>query len=409
MDVKEQLYNSEKSYNTAIKNVKNSRELCERNRKLILDFAQFLVAKRVSKIRIRTVYLPKLKIICKTVSKDLDELEKEDVVKIMNYVETAKNSKGSNRYGKETRNHFVVILKTFYRWLHDLDSNEPAPKVVSWLKKIKVQNTLRKEDLPTEFEINTMINSVKRPMWKALIGVLAETGLRPGELRGTKLNSIHVQAEKIKIYVAGKTEDKLGERFVFVYKSYKLLSDWLNTHPQKNNSDAFLFLGKDGNSPISQHELQRILKKAALDCGIKKKITAYRFRHFSITSKYSSLGDILIKKFAGHSPSSNMISRYAHMSDMDLENMLDEREGVKQKRPNGQNFSCGKCGKPYHFGENFCNNGGCGAVLNIEAAVNYDGQDSQFSQEEMKLLRDFIQLLKRPNVQQFLAKEKRRK
>jgi integrase len=374
------IHDSDHSYELGKRNIKQDKQLSHRNKKLILDLGEYLLAKGTSKVRVRTVYFPKLKYICKTIHKDLDKYTKNDVARVMSQIE-------SSSYSQGTKNHYVTVFKVFYRWLHNLNPEDSPPKIVSWLRNHKTHPRIKKEDLLTMKELRLMIQATTDPMWKALVACLWETAARPGEIRSIQLKDIHIQPNKIKIYVRGKTKKKLGDRPVFVYKHYHLLTTWLSLHPNSSNPKSPLF-SLDGRKPITNAHLLKQISRLGMKANPSKRVYPYLLRHTRLTELYPKLGHLITQKFAGHSDNSKMISTYFHMNEDDLETSLDEQEGLDPKKPKSQ-LECQRCHKPISLDAEVCPH--CNLIFTIQAAVKHESTPIP---KEVQEAVDFYKLIK---------------
>jgi integrase len=391
------LYNADRMYSLGIKNIKADPSLTPRNKTLILKFAQYLLAKGTTKIRVRSVYFPKLKYICKTAKKDLDKFTKDDVANVMSEVE-------SSSYSQGTKNHYVTVFKVFYRWHHNLNPEESPPKLVSWLKNHSTQPRVKREDLLTIEEIQSMISLEQYPMWKALIAFLWETACRPGELRSVKLKDINILPQKIKIYVRGKTKKKLGDRAVYVYKGFSLLTNWLQIHPGRSSPNSYLFTQDSGKSPITQPNLLKRVTRLGKRAKIQKHVFPYLFRHTRLTELYPKLGHLITQKFAGHSPNSKMISTYFHMNESDLEKTLDEEEGI-QPQEQSKPLTCPRCTRQRSLGDQVCSF--CGLAFKIKAAVHQSETIQVIPKKDLETILEFARLLNENPIFKRMAKDPR--
>lgn len=378
-------YDSDRLCEQGIEKIKNDPHLSPKNKCLILNFSDYLIAKGTSKLRISTVYFPKLRKIstCNCIGrhrcKPLDKLTRTDIEKIMAKVEASK-------YAPGTKNHFVTIFKVLFRWLHGLNPDDPAPPIVAWLRNRKTHSRVTKEDLLTIPELQSLISATTDPMWRCLISFLWETACRPGELRSITIKDVNRMASKYIIWVRGKTEKVLGRRKVWVYKGYPLLTTWLHLHPNSSDPEAPLFT-LNGKNPITHAHLLKQIKRLAKKSNIQKRVYPYLFRHTRLTEQYSKLGHLQTQKFAGHSNSSRMISHYFHMNDDDLEAKLDEQEGITPQQPESS-LECPRCHKPHSLEAQVCPH--CSLVFTLEAAIQQDNA----TPEKVNELIEFMEICK---------------
>ena len=79
---------------------------------------------------------------------------------------------------------------------------------------------------------------------KALVSVLFEAALRPGELLGMTVGSVEFRDEYCLISVNGKT----GVKRIPLVASHRSLLCWLQKHPRRNDLDAPLWASIGNNS-----------------------------------------------------------------------------------------------------------------------------------------------------------------
>jgi site-specific recombinase XerD len=216
MSRKDELYpHLRKGLDRAKLRIANS-EIMEGNKKSLLDFLVKLEADGTGKPQIIS-YIDRLKPIAELIG---DKPFKEVTKREMETVFAEYRKKGLS---KSSMNKTVECLKAFYRWVHDLSSQDPAPEVVRWLKRENVPNGLRPEDLWSDSDMEKVMNSTRSLKDKCIMSVLFEAGLRPGELRGLRIKDVVVKKDMVNLYVAGKTERVGGERVVPLLRSYNVM------------------------------------------------------------------------------------------------------------------------------------------------------------------------------------------
>lgn len=244
-----------------IRYFKASKDVTPANKKAVLGFIDSCEAKGLSVSR-TTFYLDRLKGMVKIIpKKDYKDFTREDVEKVMVKLRERK-------LAEWTKVCYITSFKFFWKWLFELEDGDKLPKCVSWLKTSTPPTKLTKEDLISPEDFNKMLEATNNLMHKALLCVLYETGVRPGELRSIKLKDVSVNTKFIKLYASGKMKKKQAKRPVYVIKNYDTVKAWIENHPLKGNDEAFLWLIKDNGVYIPMKEasfgrfLQRIGEKA---------------------------------------------------------------------------------------------------------------------------------------------------
>ena len=149
--------------------------------------------------------------------------------------------------GKETNTTYdtKIHLKIFLRWLkfnsRSFKDVGDVPEVAD-VKTRTVADKLVRENMLDDNDRANLISVAPTIQDKAIIALQYEAGLRPGELLDLQIK--HIQKIKygltdgIKIAVDGKT----GARPVILIESVSKISNWLTTHPFKDNLESPLWI-----------------------------------------------------------------------------------------------------------------------------------------------------------------------
>ena len=106
------IYNSSNRIETALKNLKQNKEISERNKGLIIKFYEESAAQGISVSRlIRYVYI--LTKTAKLLKKDFDTVTKDDMVKVIGDIE-------KENYAEWTKHTYKTIIKKFIQVYHKM-------------------------------------------------------------------------------------------------------------------------------------------------------------------------------------------------------------------------------------------------------------------------------------------------
>lgn len=107
-------------------------------------------------------------------------------------------------YEAWTKIGYRISLKKFLKWR--LGNGEEYPPCVKWVKVPKngVRNRLP-EDLLTDAEVRALIRSCVNPRDRALISLLADSGVRIGELLTLRVGDVQDDEYGLVVQVEGKT------------------------------------------------------------------------------------------------------------------------------------------------------------------------------------------------------------
>jgi len=302
------------------------------DKKDITDFIASMQALGIKKIRlIKNVTV--LRMISLTNNKPFREASKEDCEKMIAKIENNKN------YSDWTKADYKTVLKRFYKWL--LGKDEYSPDCIKWLKIKSPNGSQLPEDLITEEELMRVVNTAPNPRDKCLIFMLYESGGRIGEILPLRIKDIHFGEQITSIQVNGKT----GQRRIPLVSSTKYLSTWLNMHPLKDNPNAPVWIKlmnrprkvKGGKPDLSMVQelsysgVKKILESAFERAGVKKKHNAHQFRHARATSLANKFTEAQMKEYFGWTQSSDMASRYVHLSGRNVDDAVLTLNGLKTK------------------------------------------------------------------------------
>ncbi len=379
-------YNYKQIIGTKLKSILEDKTISETNKKLIVKFLQNCINESLSNARV-SFYVDKFRVITNIIKKDFDKCKREDIEKFISEI--------TNKYDKaETRRAYIVTIKKFYRNL----TGEENPIIINWIngknynKTAKRQNEKRKVDnILTAQEIELMIEKASTPRDRALLGLLYYSAGRIGEVIVLRIKDIEFNDYRVVVGLNGKT----GYRKVPVIECSKILKDWLEYHPDKDNKEAYVWvsfadinrinnLNKGGKNKqkieepkinSSQHigvrYVTKLLEKLGSLAGIDKKVNPHNFRHSRLTALgIMGIDEDMIKLYAGHSKNSNVTSMYKHFSYDNLNNEFDKLYGIKSEEKNNELINCFRCGHLNRNTLNICEN--CGLALNITEAGKLD-------------------------------------
>jgi site-specific recombinase XerD len=329
----------------------------EASKKLILDFQTACFAEGLSPARVE-ICVRNLRLIAKALGrKALDKATKQDIVKVLNWVE-------KQPYTKWTKQTFRVVLRKFYRWLG-------REELVSWVKTTIRGNEMRvlPEQVLTPEDVEKVIEVARTSMQKALIATLYDTGCRVGELLKLKIGSVRFDQYGVQIIVEGKT----GPRRVRGILCTSALKSWLEQHPLKDNPEAPLWLAKNMN-PLSWNAVRKLVKRLAKKAGINKPVHPHAFRHARATFLASKLTEAQLKEYFGWTQSSRMASVYVHLSGRDVDKALLKAHGieVEEEKPRKIELTktCPRCGEVASASARFCPR--CGLALDLKAVMEVE-------------------------------------
>lgn len=250
-----------------------------------------------------------------------------------------------------------TVIKKFYKYLNN---SELYPDNVKWITLNNDYTYKKPSDMLTETEIKRLIEKCDNLRDRCIVVVLDDTAIRVGELCNLDNGDVHNDGEHMSITVKGKT----GERSIGLITSAPIMNEYLNLHPDKNNSEAPLFISLNqktyGNrlTDVGVYQMLQVLRKRA---GIKKKVTPHIFRHSTLT-RYAGLrmNESQMRMFAGWTADSSMPEVYLHMTEEEVDDnrrAMMTGDELKKKKPEKSMMlpiRCPRCGKQNDSNNTYC-------------------------------------------------------
>jgi integrase/ribosomal protein L40E len=289
------------------------------------------------------------------VSKNFEDMSKEDLQEYL-YNEALPHK--TVRRGKEftvkhteaTLTTYKAHIKRFFLWLEWIRVNQGktdeekvtidkvnVPFKVSWIKTPMMGNKLTFKDLPTEEEVLKIAECMTNQRDRAMVLVTWECAGSPIEILGLRIKDVIFDQYGGQVTFALYKDNKL--KTAYRYRTVPIVSSvpdlllWISMHPNRNDGEAPLWLsnGVDGGK-LSYPQFNHIIKKAVKRAGIKKRITLYSFRHMRLTTLGNVLAGHELRKVAGHSKNSAMLTNvYLHEDEETIKNKVYAERGIVMK------------------------------------------------------------------------------
>ena len=208
----------------------------------------------------------------------------------------------AQRYSVSYHRQWVSVIKLFFK----LTKNKQIDvERLHRPKKIKsLPNVLSKN------EVLSMVRSIKNIKHRSVVVMLYGSGLRISELIDLEIRHIDFERMQVRIIQAKGRKDRyvgLAQMAAILVKNYMELY----------KPEQYLFNGKDGGK-YSGESIRNIVKKAAKDTGITKRVTPHTLRHSYATHLLESGVDLrYVQELLGHAkPETTMI--YTHVTKKQL-------------------------------------------------------------------------------------------
>jgi len=183
---------------------------------------------------------------------------------------------------KTLENNFTA-LASFYEFLVFQDYVEKNPVTgvrKRYLRRYKNENDVDAEaqrKLISVEEMSLLLNSVLDTRDKAILTLLAKTGVRRGELIAMDVTDIDWVEQSITLK---KFKKRSGRTVFFDDETSRLLKRWLNQRQTLNASTSALFIGEHGER-LRRHGISHAVVKYAEKVGLHDPKSSRLEDHFS--------------------------------------------------------------------------------------------------------------------------------
>jgi len=282
-------------------------------------------------------------------------------------------------WSEQTKYHKKAVLRRLIQYAKtgSCERGAPVPPEASWIKLSKKfrDSRVTPEALLTAQEFELLARAADNRRDRAMVYVLFEGALRPGELLSMNVGSVEFKDQYCLITVNGKT----GLKRLPLVVSFKPLLELLKEHPRKDDPNAPLWCSlatNYGGRRLSYRHFRLIIRRLAKRAGLKKDVWPYLFRHSTLTALAKVFTEARLEQYAGWVHGSKMSARYVHFSARDLETAVLELHGLTQ--PNQgvevlQLTECPRCKYKNAPGDVRCSF--CGYVLNKELAAKIEEEE----------------------------------
>ncbi len=255
-----------------------------------------------------------------------------------------------------TRRWYVSLMRRLAAYLYEIHGSEKAKEILEKLKSPRVR--LPPPETLTPEEAERLLEEARTLKNKALIAVLLEGGLRISEALSLRIGDVEFDEYGAKLYVR---QSKTEARPVRIIKYTHILRAWLQSHPQRNNPQAWLFpKATNPDKHMTPQTANNNIKRIARRAGIKKNVHPHILRHTRATMLATRLTDREMMMVFGWK-TVEMVRRYTHLTMRDVETSLlkkvygidkdDDRTPLTTK-------TCPRCGAQNPAQAKFCWN--CG-------------------------------------------------
>ena len=188
-----------------------------------------------------------------------------------------------------------VALRSWFNWL--VEEGEVAENAMARLKTPPLDNV--SPDPYTDEEVRAMLAACRGRDWltardAAMIGVLADTGLRASELCGLSVDDVELDVERIRVVGKGGRH-----RFVGLGAAAQVLLDRY-IRRRRRSSRSELWVNRAGQ-PVTPSGLYQIVERVGRAAKVHRR-GIHRFRHYAATAMLrQGMGELDLARFMGWS------------------------------------------------------------------------------------------------------------
>lgn len=258
----------------------------------IKEFIEYLIIEKKLSNNTIMSYTNDLKLYNEYIKKQFNNISKEDIIKFIAYLNKKKLS-------SKTINHTIGTVKNFHNYI-SLKYN--LKNVSLNIKRLKMN-----KDLPktlTIDEINILLDIDCKNCFdyrnKAMLELMYSAGLRVSELLELNVNDIDLNDNVVKVFGKGSKERivPIGDYATIALKKY--IDEYRICLIKKGIITDKLFLNNHGRE-MSRSGFFKLIKKMAIEKGIKKEISPHTIRHSFATHLLEGGADIRsIQELLGH-------------------------------------------------------------------------------------------------------------
>jgi len=298
------------------------------NQEVIEDF---LVDCRTQGMQESTIdiYRLKMTIIDRFYDKNLKELDNGDLKELLNYLQDERG------IGNTTIAHYFKILSSFFNYLEykELVDRNILPNFRRRYLKQRMKNQDTNVDSKRQIisveQMRNLVNSIIDPRDRAIMVLLAKTGVRVSELGRIEMGDIDFHKRTITLKKNGKRSNL---KVLFDVETENVLRRWINARNTMNYDGNALFISYDmgERKPLSICGIRDAVTKYARRLGIHKdrgrleeRFTPHCARHwFTTFLRKSGMPREYIKYLRGDSLNETM-DIYNHIDFEELKESYD--------------------------------------------------------------------------------------
>jgi integrase len=343
-------------------------------------------------------------------------MKRED---ILSYLDSFRKSESSDQLHRwvGTYNLYRILILRFLKWLYQPGLKPGERKTPALMENIpalkrKEQSVYKPTDLWSTTDDALFLKYCPSKRDRCYHTIARDSSCRPSEILSLKIKSLVFRSTGEHQYAEILVNGKTGTRHIPLINSIPHLKDWLDSHPQRGNSNAFLICSLSHRS-FGKHLMVNALRHLYRDYKLdffpkliddpmvpaedKQKIgdllqkpwNPYIRRHSALTEKSTFLKEHILRQHAGWSGRSQMHLKYLHYFGNESNESILEAYGIVTKDRQQLDVlkpkQCPNCNEPNKPDSKFCAK--CRMVLTYDA-YNETLEKQQKKETEVQELKE---------------------
>jgi len=219
---------------------------------------------------------------------------------------------------------YVTTVGFFLSWLHETGQSAEL--------SMPSQRVPRKlVDILTRQEVQRLEDAARNERDKLIVRLLADTGVREGELVGLRLADVRdiKQPDRRVLFSLKVTGKGSRDRMVPIQPAmYRRVQAYIQQYRPKDSGSTRLFLASRKRphgdyAPLTGSGVRQMIGALGEQAGIGKRVYPHLLRHSFATAFLQAGGSALdLAKILGHSSLTMITTVYAHLSDTDSDRAM---------------------------------------------------------------------------------------
>ena len=257
----------------------------------IVEYKKYLLIDKKYSDNTILSYMNDLKKFEKFVKKNIIEVNKNDILKFIEF----------ERLNEDISSvaHSLTVIRNFYNFLiiENVIKDNPTNNIDSPKLKKRLPVVLSKEEIDNL--LNIELNNKYDYRNKAMLELMYATGMRISELINIKMEDINLNNSCVIVNGKGNKERKIPFDEITTYYLDKYINEYRKQFLKKINN--YLFLNCFGEK-ISRQAFFKTIKSLAIKKDIKKNFSPHSLRHSFATHMVENGADLRsVQTLLGHS------------------------------------------------------------------------------------------------------------